>query len=202
MEDPTLTPMVSSILPFIAIQTEVTCSAAWHGKGLVEFGMRILERGTHVSNDGKEDELWKGKRTRFAVMRLRTPMNLSPQKNISTVLANPHKATHGFGILHLLAVSSILATKTSAQNAVTTVTAANQNPADQVSISATSSSSSSSPSCRAACSASKSLWWDFNCDGKGSARCVGVGSWRKYLKVEIDKVYGQEDDTSPSTELQ
>lgn len=28
IEDPTETPMVSSILPFIAIQTEVTCSAA------------------------------------------------------------------------------------------------------------------------------------------------------------------------------
>jgi hypothetical protein len=31
IEDPTETPMVSSILPFMAIQTEVTCSAACQG---------------------------------------------------------------------------------------------------------------------------------------------------------------------------
>lgn len=31
IEEPTETPMVSSILPFMAIQTEVTCSAACQG---------------------------------------------------------------------------------------------------------------------------------------------------------------------------
>lgn len=59
MDDPTETPIVNSILPFIAIQTDVTCSAAYYeeaGSALQNFSgsARFLP---YITNNRQEDQL-------------------------------------------------------------------------------------------------------------------------------------------------
>jgi hypothetical protein len=58
MELPTQMPMVSSILPFMAIQTAVTCSAALAFKAIRAFKSpgNVLQDSGSTHNEGEKNE--------------------------------------------------------------------------------------------------------------------------------------------------